>query len=43
LVYATLAGRIAAARWVRVTFDKTRSNDRNTGMFVDEIGAGWPG
>ncbi|GAA2827419.1 hypothetical protein GCM10010522_51690 [Kribbella solani] len=36
----------ATARWIRVTFDKKRTNDRNTGMFLDEIeayGAGQPG
>jgi hypothetical protein len=32
----------ATARWVRVTFDKARTNDRNTGMFLDEIEAYGP-
>lgn len=45
-VWYDLSFTPAAARWVRVTFDKARTNDRNTGMFVDEIeayGAGYPG
>ncbi|MEV5963910.1 glycoside hydrolase domain-containing protein [Kribbella sp. NPDC051952] len=29
----------AKARWIRVSFDKTRTNNKNTGMFIDEIEA----